>query len=38
MWDKVFKAGGVGVDFFFSDKPVKAMEVRNSIQASFTIK
>ena len=33
MWENVFTCGGEGVDFFFSDKPIEAMQARDSIQA-----
>ena len=31
MWSKVFLSGG-GVDFFYSDKPLEAMAIRDSFQ------
>lgn len=31
MWFKAFTEGG-GVDFFFSDKPIEAMQSRDSLQ------
>ena len=30
LWDKVFK-GPTTVDFFYSDKPVEAMQYRDSV-------
>ena len=31
MYEKVFTIGG-GVDFFFSDRPLDAMKVRDQLQ------
>ena len=33
LWEDVFSIGG-GVDFFFSDTPIKAMQARDKIQSN----
>lgn len=37
MWHSAFTSGG-GVDFFYSDNPLDAMQTRNNLQHPVTVK